>query len=52
MRNHKSNSQLKVDGQMTPNDADRAGLIQSLALLVFAVASVVLAVGVLIFALK
>lgn len=35
-RNHKSNSQLKVDGKMTNNGADKVGLIQAIALLIFA----------------
>lgn len=35
-RQHKSNSQLKVDGKMTNNGADKVGLIQAIALLIFA----------------
>ena len=41
-RNHKSNSQLKVDGKMTNNGADKVGLIQAVALLVFALGTAVL----------
>lgn len=33
---HKSNLQLKVDGKMTTNGADKAGLIQAIALLILA----------------
>ena len=34
---HKSNSQLKVDGKMTNNGADKVGLIQALACFIFAI---------------
>lgn len=51
-RNHKSNSQLKVDGKMTNNGADKVGLIQAVALCGFALASIILAVSALILALK
>lgn len=52
MRNHKSTSQLKVDGKMTSKGADRVGLIQAIALCGFALATIILAVSALIFVLK
>ncbi|STY93226.1 Uncharacterised protein [Moraxella bovis] len=51
-RNHKLNSQLKVDGKMTNNYADKVGLIQAVALCGFSLASIILAVSALILALK
>lgn len=45
MKNHTSNSQLKVDGKMTPQGADRVGLLQSIALIIFAVAVFFTSVG-------
>ena len=52
MRNHTSNSQLKVDGKMSESGADRVGLLQSIALIIFAVSALVTAAGVLIWATK
>ncbi len=52
MKNHTSNSQLKVDGKMTSKGADRVGLLQSIALIIFAVASLIGSSGILIWAIK
>ena len=52
LNNHKSSSNLNVGGKMSEEGADRAGLIQSLALVGFSVASIILAISALILALK
>lgn len=52
MNLNKSTSQLQVDGKMTSKGADKVGLIQALALCGFALASIILAVSALIWALK
>lgn len=52
MRNHTSNSKLKVDGKMSEQGADRAGLLQSIALIIFALSSVITAISILVWAIK
>ena len=52
MRNHTSNSKLKVDGKMSEQGSDRVGLLQSVALIIFALSSVIAAIGVLVWAVK
>lgn len=52
MKNHTSNSQLKVDGKMTEQGADRVGLLQAIALIIFAVSVLILAVGGFVVAVK
>lgn len=47
MKNHTSNSQLKVDGNMSESGADRVGLLQSVALIIFAISALVTAAGIL-----
>lgn len=43
-KNHKSNSQLKVDGKMNEQDAGLVGKMQALALIILAVGVPVLMV--------
>lgn len=45
MRNHTSNSKLKVDGKMSEQGVVRAGLLQSVALIIFASSSVIAAIS-------
>lgn len=52
MQKHTSNSQLKVDGKMTEQGADRVGLLQAIALIIFAVSILILAIGGLVVAVK
>lgn len=52
MQNHNSNSQLKVDGKMTENGADKVGKMQATALIIFALSALVLALSALIAILK
>ncbi|WP_166739055.1 hypothetical protein [Alkanindiges illinoisensis] len=52
MRNHTSNSQLRVDGKMTPQGANRVGLLQAIALIIFALAGLVSSIGLLIWVIK
>ena len=49
MHNHTSNSQLTVDGKMSEKGADRVGLLQAIAILIFVLGAV--AIG-LVLALK
>ncbi|MEG2263595.1 MAG: hypothetical protein RSC68_04405 [Acinetobacter sp.] len=52
MRNHTSNSQLKVDGKMTSKGADRVGLLQGIALNILAIGVLVFAVAAIFYATK
>lgn len=52
MQNHTSNSKLKVDGKMSEQGADRAGFLQSVALIIFALSAVIAAIGILVWAVK
>lgn len=52
MKNHTSNSQLKADGKMSETGADRVGLLQSVALIIFSTSALVTATGILIWAIK
>lgn len=52
MRNHTSNSQLKVDGKMTSKGADRVGLMQGLALIILAIGVLGFAAAAILYAIK
>jgi hypothetical protein len=52
LKNHTSNSQLKVDGKMSEQGADRVGLLQARALIIFAWATVIMAIAFLLWASK
>lgn len=52
MKNHTSNSQLKVDGKMTAEGANRVGILQAIALIIFAIAALVAAIGAVAWAIK
>ena len=52
MRNHTSNSQLRVDGKMTPKGADRVGMLQGVALIIFAIGMLGFAAAAIMYSLK
>lgn len=52
MRNHTSNSQLKVDGKMTPKGADRVGMLQGMALVIIATGVLGFAVAAILYSMK
>ena len=52
MKNHTSNSQLKVDGKMTSKGADRVGLLQGIALIIFSISVLGFAYAAILYAVK
>ena len=52
MANHTSNSQLKVDGKMTAEGANRVGTLQAVALIIFASAALIAALAGMVWAFK
>lgn len=52
MNKHTSNSQLKVDGKMTPEGANRVGLVQAISYVILAASALILAIAALIMATK
>ncbi|EXB48695.1 MULTISPECIES: hypothetical protein [Acinetobacter] len=52
MNKHTTNSQLKVDGKMSESGADFVGKLQSIALIILALAVLVAAAGYVIWLLK
>ncbi|MCU4576077.1 hypothetical protein KTJ34_01450 [Acinetobacter courvalinii] len=52
MNKHTTNSQLKVDGKMSESGADFVGKLQSIALIILALAVFITAVGGVLWLLK
>ncbi len=52
MHKHTSDSQLKVDGKMTSKGADRVGMLQGIALLIFAISALVVSISFILYAVR